>query len=444
LNFNSLNKKRVVIVGGSHSGFSSAWILLNGPSSYKHIKIGTDYEMKKEENCDKCHLERNTFNDCICYGRVNDRNWSIDETEDLKNHQDIEIMILYRDHIRVYYPNEEEAASENYTNYNPREACNKQGRVYPFIGIRGDAKDLYNKILHNEESRVKLIHTQSNKEQINYINEADVIIWACGYITNNITFHDARNHTVEFTQDESGLLEVDKQLQLLNKNKVSIKNLYGLGQGYSTKTPEVINGKKARADSIHIYNTYIASKLYRSLEYLINKTSVENMSKMGTNLGMSMKRNSESMSDQKLNSHFNNVITPNLPILKTNASNKAQKKNFLLGAGRNIINTNIINKENEAKKLGERLHIHPNTTKNPSMGHKNPLISLGHGITRGSPQKNAKNLLMHTDQFKPRRLTKDAGFEKPDKIDKLDKGEKLEKGEKIISNLTFSKGVNKI
>ena len=90
------------------------------------------------------------------------------------------------------------------------------------------------------------------------------------------------------------------------------------------------------------------------------------------------------------------------------------------------------------------MHIPPHTTKNPSMGHKKPLINLSHGITRGSPQKNAKNLLMQTDEFKPRRLTKEIGFEKPVKIDKLDKSEKLEKGEKIISNLTFSKGVNKI
>ena len=26
-------KRRIVIIGGSHSGFSAAWMLLNGPSS---------------------------------------------------------------------------------------------------------------------------------------------------------------------------------------------------------------------------------------------------------------------------------------------------------------------------------------------------------------------------------------------------------------------------
>ena len=30
------NKKKIVIIGGSHSGFSTAWILLNGPADIMH------------------------------------------------------------------------------------------------------------------------------------------------------------------------------------------------------------------------------------------------------------------------------------------------------------------------------------------------------------------------------------------------------------------------
>lgn len=41
---NTLNKnttkRKIVIVGGSHSGFSSAWVLLNGPACYNHNKNG--------------------------------------------------------------------------------------------------------------------------------------------------------------------------------------------------------------------------------------------------------------------------------------------------------------------------------------------------------------------------------------------------------------------
>jgi DNA-binding NtrC family response regulator len=32
----SENKKKIVIIGGSHSGFSTAWLLLNGPADLLH------------------------------------------------------------------------------------------------------------------------------------------------------------------------------------------------------------------------------------------------------------------------------------------------------------------------------------------------------------------------------------------------------------------------
>lgn len=34
---NSNKYKNIVIVGGSHSGFSAAWLMLNGPATYKRM-----------------------------------------------------------------------------------------------------------------------------------------------------------------------------------------------------------------------------------------------------------------------------------------------------------------------------------------------------------------------------------------------------------------------
>lgn len=34
------NLKKIVIIGGSHSGFSSAWMLLNGPAAYYKNNAG--------------------------------------------------------------------------------------------------------------------------------------------------------------------------------------------------------------------------------------------------------------------------------------------------------------------------------------------------------------------------------------------------------------------
>lgn len=53
-------KKRVVIIGGSHSGFSCAWMLLNGPAAYYRNNAGLFIDRepsairKSVKNCMDC------------------------------------------------------------------------------------------------------------------------------------------------------------------------------------------------------------------------------------------------------------------------------------------------------------------------------------------------------------------------------------------------------
>jgi hypothetical protein len=57
LDLKETKKKRIVIIGGSHSGFSAAWLLLNGPASYR--KNTTIEQSKYEEfpEFKKCKIE---------------------------------------------------------------------------------------------------------------------------------------------------------------------------------------------------------------------------------------------------------------------------------------------------------------------------------------------------------------------------------------------------
>jgi lysine/ornithine N-monooxygenase len=343
-------KKKVVIIGGSHSGFSSAWIMLNTPSSYSNIKVGDDLTAKVDNKCET---------DCKCFGAVYDRNWYIGKTA-IADQIDIEIKILYREHIRVFYPSEEDAIKDGYTCYDKKAALNKQGRVYPFIGIRGDAKELYKKIIKGEENRVKLIKTFD--DTLEYINEADIVIWACGYNTNSIPVKDFRGNNIELFLDETGMIEVDKELRVMNKNKCAIRNLYGIGQGYSTKAPEIINGKKARADSIHLYNTHVSSKLYRSLEGILSKISNESVVKVRrfeTTNNLRPRKLVEQ--ESKMNREYHN--TKNLLLAKLNVTEKVladknknsnaqnnrlpsvEKMKTMINYGR-IISNNILKKAN--------------------------------------------------------------------------------------------------
>ena len=262
-------KKKVVIIGGSHSGFSCAWLLINKPANYKEIMTNniSDYKPKYNIFCNN-----NCRDNGCCFGKVNDRNWN--KIKNLDINDKIEVTILYKSHIKVYYSNEKEALNDGYNVYNPKDAVNKNGNVYPFVGIRGDAKELYRNIVKNKEPRVKLIKTKDFNEQLKYIKEASVVIWACGYTTNGINFFNYRNAKVDFLEDgEGGPCEVNKELRVLDSLRHPIKGLYGIGQGYSTFSIEIVNEKKGRADSINLYNTYIAKKLYKSLEPIFEKKS---------------------------------------------------------------------------------------------------------------------------------------------------------------------------
>lgn len=58
-------KRKIVIIGGSHSGFSSAWVLLNGPACYNYNRNGCRLVFEKAPG-GKIHKCKNSA-DCGNY-----------------------------------------------------------------------------------------------------------------------------------------------------------------------------------------------------------------------------------------------------------------------------------------------------------------------------------------------------------------------------------------
>lgn len=109
------------------------------------------------------------------------------DSKPLNFEQDTEqIIILYKDEVKVFYQKVQDAINDGYTCFDKSAFANDNGYLYSFTGLRGDAKELYRSIMKGTEKRVRLVKTQTIKEQEKYINEADLVIWACGYQTRAI------------------------------------------------------------------------------------------------------------------------------------------------------------------------------------------------------------------------------------------------------------------
>ena len=108
--------KNIVIIGGSASGWSTAWLLLFGPACYyknNSIKLNQRGEfpgakVKSINGCKDCCLcikQKATCScACSCFGTINYKDWEFDYTR-LPTHFEVgSVKILYRDKIKVFYP----------------------------------------------------------------------------------------------------------------------------------------------------------------------------------------------------------------------------------------------------------------------------------------------------------------------------------------------------
>jgi hypothetical protein len=181
--------KNIVIIGGSHSGFSAAWLLLNGPASYKeHNCIQTDKWVNfpegnrlRNRDCVNCNREGQEEDTCMCLGSEFEYQEAGFDYSTLPQLSRGSIKILYRDKIRVFYDSVSAAREDGYYEFNDDDYPKRSGVLYGYTGLRGDAKQLYQDIVTKEERRIKLIRAQKPEDQSKYVKEADIVIWACGY-----------------------------------------------------------------------------------------------------------------------------------------------------------------------------------------------------------------------------------------------------------------------
>lgn len=83
------------------------------------------------------------------------------------------------------------AQQDGYSEFKSTVYTNKNGYLYSFTGLRGDAKMLYKSVKEGREKRVQLLKCPRVQDQIKHVQEADLVIWACGYQTQILKIKDA-------------------------------------------------------------------------------------------------------------------------------------------------------------------------------------------------------------------------------------------------------------
>lgn len=218
-------RKNVVIIGGSNSGFATAWMLLN---KLKEVKFSSN-----------------------------------------------DIKLLHRNKVKLCYGSPQEAFEDGYQDFTPEDICPVTRRVYRLGGIRGDSKELFRQIMgwsdQKAENRVELLKLQEDQKTLQKVHfllqEAVLIITAYGYDTNILPIYDVQGKEIDLLCDHRGP-RVDSKGRVLTKNGKIIPNILAIGLGAGFKYSEKSGGEKTFKGEINgtwIYQNTIGEIIFNQI-----------------------------------------------------------------------------------------------------------------------------------------------------------------------------------
>ena len=223
---------------------------------------------------------------CKCFGFFQYDEWPNLLSEEASKQLELpefgegDIQIVYRDRIRVFFKNEKDASTAQYAqtrNKSPEKVDNdisakkKGGCLYSFSGLRGDAKRLYLDVAEGTEKRVALVKAPTVPEQREVIEGADLVVWACGYQTNQIPIYDVNKKELTLSQKVPNTqFDVDGKCRIMLADGNVLQKCFAFGVGFPVRTKDGGQGHKdpaqnPRADSFSLYMNTVGEMLLKSL-----------------------------------------------------------------------------------------------------------------------------------------------------------------------------------
>ncbi|KRX05750.1 hypothetical protein PPERSA_09890 [Pseudocohnilembus persalinus] len=255
----------ISVIGGSHSAFSVAYMLIYGPDYYDidELSRNTQYAQKRNQQCVFCGQ---VGANCVCYGDV-----SVPRIkEKIKNYQcklnKGQIKIFHRHDFRISYVNEETAIKEGYKDYDKNCIHKFEGCVNPYTGLRGLTKKLLEDVNNKIEERIEFIQFKDYSDIRETLENSSVVVECLGYYTNTIDVQKNNKEKFEYTYDIDKFVKMDQLHQV-----EGLQQVYGIGLGYGLQTDneliggEILKDKKVRADSLQVYLSRLGQKILSSL-----------------------------------------------------------------------------------------------------------------------------------------------------------------------------------
>jgi hypothetical protein len=141
-----------------------------------------------------------------------------------------QLLVASRGPTAVYFPSVERAIAAGMT---PRldQICPETGKVHRFDGLRGPARDLYDRFAAGQIPAVELHGPMDPSCQIENLG---LVISAAGYRPRQIDMRDHRG-TPLLPEVELGNLKLTAQGTVVCQGRGPIRNLFGLGLGHAVR-----------------------------------------------------------------------------------------------------------------------------------------------------------------------------------------------------------------
>jgi hypothetical protein len=215
--------RRIVVLGGSHSAYATAWALLELPHA---DKLG-----------------------------------------------DGQLVIVQRRPPRIFYSDSAAAAADRYE-VAPGDICARTRRVNRMGGLRGHGRDIWRRIAMRPdtlpEPRVAVVALQdfSTADLRDMIEAAALVVPCLGYRSATLPIYDSSERRLDLKVDRNEDA-VGDDCRLLLANGTKLENVFGIGLGTGFRPGQTMGCEAnfaGQANSLWLYHNDIGAVVYRAIQ----------------------------------------------------------------------------------------------------------------------------------------------------------------------------------